>query len=171
MQLRYYHCSFTPTSYAHSTSLPAHLLQQSSHTPTLFYQPDFAMAVLSTLRLLQKLSAQSAFQLSALRGDHSADDLDFEGIGFRTLSLDASSTSIVGSGDMMLPSIDPFDSHLHTGYTRIDSMANPYREHPKPKPTYVWYCDNCGDGPIGNWQPACSSCDHKKCSGCTVQEA
>jgi hypothetical protein len=26
----------------------------------------------------------------------------------------------------------------------------------------IWYCDNCGDGPIPNWNPACVCCDSRK---------
>ena len=26
----------------------------------------------------------------------------------------------------------------------------------------VWYCSECGDGPIPNWNPVCVSCDSKK---------
>jgi len=129
------------------------------------------MAVLSTLRLLQKISAESAFQLPALRGNHNAaGDSDFEGIGYYSLSPNASTTSIIDNGNMMLPSMDPFDSHLHANYTCIDSMANPYREHGKPKPK-VWYCGECGDGPYGDWQVSCQGCQHEKCSGCTEEDA
>lgn len=34
----------------------------------------------------------------------------------------------------------------------------------------VWYCDNCGNGPMGTWYSACTGCGHYRCGGCTVEE-
>jgi hypothetical protein len=34
----------------------------------------------------------------------------------------------------------------------------------------VWYCSNCGDGPIGSWNTVCTSCGHQICGGCTVEQ-
>jgi hypothetical protein len=33
----------------------------------------------------------------------------------------------------------------------------------------AWYCSNCGDGPMGSWEPVCFSCGHVYCSACTVE--
>jgi hypothetical protein len=33
----------------------------------------------------------------------------------------------------------------------------------------VWYCSNCRDGPLGDWQNVCTSCSHVKCGFCTVE--
>jgi len=30
----------------------------------------------------------------------------------------------------------------------------------------VWFCSECGDGPIASWQNACVSCNHQKCCAC-----
>lgn len=32
----------------------------------------------------------------------------------------------------------------------------------------VWYCSQCGDGPIGSWNPGCNSCGHMCCEACTI---
>lgn len=34
----------------------------------------------------------------------------------------------------------------------------------------VWYCSNCGDGPIGSWNPSCT-CGHEYCDKCEVHMA
>ena len=34
----------------------------------------------------------------------------------------------------------------------------------------VWYCSNCGDGPMGPWGEACDNCGHTYCSACTVEK-
>ncbi|OAG22157.1 hypothetical protein CC77DRAFT_788296 [Alternaria alternata] len=37
--------------------------------------------------------------------------------------------------------------------------------------TVVWYCCNCGDGPMGSWGYVCSCCSHEKCGNCAVEVA
>ncbi|KAH7355641.1 hypothetical protein BKA66DRAFT_475278 [Pyrenochaeta sp. MPI-SDFR-AT-0127] len=32
----------------------------------------------------------------------------------------------------------------------------------------VWYCSECREGPMPNWQDACPCCYHQKCDSCTV---
>ncbi|ORY07145.1 hypothetical protein BCR34DRAFT_28555 [Clohesyomyces aquaticus] len=34
---------------------------------------------------------------------------------------------------------------------------------------YVWYCSNCGDGPMGMWNPSCSDCGERRDSNCSMQ--
>jgi hypothetical protein len=34
----------------------------------------------------------------------------------------------------------------------------------------VWYCSECNDGPYGDWQSSCQSCQHSKCSDCSVED-
>ncbi|KAF2622900.1 hypothetical protein BU25DRAFT_425377 [Macroventuria anomochaeta] len=34
----------------------------------------------------------------------------------------------------------------------------------------VWYCSNCGNGPMGTWYTACPCCNHPYCSACTVEQ-
>ncbi|KAF3033628.1 hypothetical protein E8E12_003512 [Didymella heteroderae] len=34
----------------------------------------------------------------------------------------------------------------------------------------VWFCDNCGNGPMGTWYSACTDCGHYRCGGCIVEE-
>jgi hypothetical protein len=42
---------------------------------------------------------------------------------------------------------------------------------PEPKKDmYIWMCSNCGDGPIGIWQPCCTNCNHMKCGSCIMVE-
>jgi hypothetical protein len=33
----------------------------------------------------------------------------------------------------------------------------------------VWYCSDCGNGPLGGWQDVCVECHHRKCMGCEVE--
>jgi hypothetical protein len=33
----------------------------------------------------------------------------------------------------------------------------------------IWYCSDCGDGPIGLWQSCCTACSHVRCAGCYVE--
>ncbi|KAF1922794.1 uncharacterized protein M421DRAFT_349029 [Didymella exigua CBS 183.55] len=33
----------------------------------------------------------------------------------------------------------------------------------------VWYCSECGDGPIGEWQVSCQNCGHAACGACTIE--
>ena len=37
--------------------------------------------------------------------------------------------------------------------------------------TRVWFCSNCYDGPIGDWQSVCVNCMHQKCCACRFEEA
>lgn len=34
----------------------------------------------------------------------------------------------------------------------------------------VWYCSECGDGPIGTWNPQCTSCGHLYCGSCHTED-
>jgi hypothetical protein len=34
----------------------------------------------------------------------------------------------------------------------------------------VWFCSDCGDGPIGSWQNVCQACQHQRCGGCLQEE-
>lgn len=34
----------------------------------------------------------------------------------------------------------------------------------------VWFCSNCGDGPIRDWQTFCAICGHEQCSSCRVED-
>lgn len=33
----------------------------------------------------------------------------------------------------------------------------------------TWFCSNCGDGPIGDWQNTCSNCPHIRCISCRTE--
>jgi hypothetical protein len=33
----------------------------------------------------------------------------------------------------------------------------------------VWYCPDCKDGPIPNWNPVCVNCDSKRAGGCWME--
>lgn len=35
----------------------------------------------------------------------------------------------------------------------------------------VWYCSECGDGPIASWNPCCANCGHATCYACTFEES
>jgi hypothetical protein len=35
----------------------------------------------------------------------------------------------------------------------------------------IWFCSECGDGPLGDWFEQCTSCDHIKCIYCKVEKA
>jgi hypothetical protein len=37
------------------------------------------------------------------------------------------------------------------------------------KTTYVWFCSECGEGPSGNWQNQCASCEHIRCEFCGTE--
>lgn len=34
----------------------------------------------------------------------------------------------------------------------------------------VWYCSECGDGPIGTWNSQCTSCGHLYCGSCHTED-
>ena len=34
----------------------------------------------------------------------------------------------------------------------------------------MWFCSNCGEGPISSWQSVCVHCSHQKCGSCSVEE-
>jgi hypothetical protein len=34
---------------------------------------------------------------------------------------------------------------------------------------FIWYCSECGDGPLGDWFEQCTSCDHIRCSYCKAE--
>ena len=33
----------------------------------------------------------------------------------------------------------------------------------------MWYCSECGDGPMAIWNPCCANCGHAACPTCTVE--
>jgi hypothetical protein len=72
-----------------------------------------------------------------------------------------------------LPLADPFASDIlsvsHEGHTGIYG-DNYYGTDPSDGHT-VWYCSDCGDGPMGTWIPACTACGHSLCGACTVEKA
>ena len=44
-----------------------------------------------------------------------------------------------------------------------------WRGSGKVKGTVVWYCSNCGDGPLGPWQNVCTNCSHDRCVSCATE--
>ena len=34
----------------------------------------------------------------------------------------------------------------------------------------VWYCSDCGDGPIAIWENSCVACNHQKCYACREEQ-
>ena len=71
-----------------------------------------------------------------------------------------------------LPLADPFasgaNSIIHEGHTGFHG-DNYYGTDPSDGHT-VWYCSNCGDGPMGTWITACTACGHYPCGACTVEK-
>lgn len=47
--------------------------------------------------------------------------------------------------------------------------GQPVSRPPKPPPVYVWYCHECGDGPISTWRGQCN-CEHHKCEFCKEEQ-
>lgn len=72
-----------------------------------------------------------------------------------------------------LPLADPFASDIisisHKGHTGIHGDGY-YGTDPSDGHT-VWYCSECGDGPMGTWIPACTACGHSLCGSCNVEKA
>lgn len=72
-----------------------------------------------------------------------------------------------------LPLADPFASDIisisHKRHTGIHGDGY-YGTDPSDGHT-VWYCSDCGDGPMGTWIPACTACGHSLCGSCTVEKA
>jgi len=62
-------------------------------------------------------------------------------------------------GDYTPPSNNFFDTEIGRGGGSAPADGD-----------YVWFCSQCGDGPIGSWQAVCVSCDHHKCSSCTAEK-
>lgn len=73
-----------------------------------------------------------------------------------------------------IPLADPFTSGAmaigHEGYSDMHS-DNYYGNEPCDGGSTVWYCSDCGDGPIGSWNPNCTSCGHVYCGACIVEKA
>lgn len=34
----------------------------------------------------------------------------------------------------------------------------------------VWFCSACKDGPKGDWQNVCTTCNHQRCTACTMEK-
>lgn len=47
-----------------------------------------------------------------------------------------------------------------------DMFDGPTQEGPTEA---VWYCAECGDGPIPDWNPCCSSCPYRRNGGCWAE--
>jgi hypothetical protein len=59
-------------------------------------------------------------------------------------------------------------------HAQHDTLMDPYasiKQAPMDGPEdKVWFCSSCGDGPIGDWQNVCQSCQHQRCGGCHEEE-
>ncbi|KAH8725456.1 hypothetical protein GQ44DRAFT_217545 [Phaeosphaeriaceae sp. PMI808] len=86
------------------------------------------------------------------------------------------SLSILHNGDGALPIGNLFDSQPGVPYAQIGITTLPWTNNECGQtPTdggknFVWFCHNCGDGPICWWQTQCVICGHVRCSICTVEE-
>jgi hypothetical protein len=82
-------------------------------------------------------------------------------------------------GDGPYPSWNPTcascDYKKNTGCWVEDPNVNHTSLHGSPeddpglKPEIRWYCDNCDDGPMMDWNPVCSNCGHKRGSCCLTE--
>ena len=82
------------------------------------------------------------------------------------------SPTMLMASDALIPVADPFASNIvsisHDGHAGMHS-DNYYGLEPCDGNT-VWYCSACGDGPIGSWNPNCTSCGHVYCGACIVEK-
>lgn len=88
------------------------------------------------------------------------------GLEFPSKDIRFTSYSAVGLdiADPFAGDIIPICNEVHTGIHGDGKYGNA----PCDGPT-VWYCSSCGDGPIGSWNPCCTSCGHAYCGACTVE--
>jgi hypothetical protein len=64
------------------------------------------------------------------------------------------------------------DSHTHNAYPDTviqSSTTHGYTSCPKKPTVITWYCHECGDGPLADWNHQCS-CEHIKCCYCKEEE-
>ncbi|KAF2029151.1 hypothetical protein EK21DRAFT_90046 [Setomelanomma holmii] len=71
-----------------------------------------------------------------------------------------------------------YGTTLSTIRTEAGAVFGPYDSHeqprargPKKPETVVWFCSECGDGPILDWQTACPQCYHQRCGSCKEEYA
>lgn len=82
-------------------------------------------------------------------------------------------SSNVDSTHQHLPSTTPSKSPVHK-ITDMDVTPAICVHFSDEKPIdgggYVWFCCNCGDGPMGGANNlACSDCRHQRCSSCAIE--
>jgi streptogramin lyase len=118
------------------------------------------MAILSTLRydrdLPVYLKNPTANNLSA--ATHSEEDV----------ADSTQTTSMLHSHGVALPLGTLFSNDDYNQTHPSPSGGHGYM----PAPTdggAVWFCSDCGDGPIGLWQICCTACSHQRCAGCVVE--
>jgi hypothetical protein len=96
---------------------------------------------------------------------HHSEHVDYEA----TPSLTDNTTvaSVLHPGVTALP-IGPLFGGDPTSLSNSMSGDNmPYNHGPAPTDgETVWFCSECGDGPIGSWQASCPSCYHTICGSC-----
>lgn len=62
------------------------------------------------------------------------------------------------------------DIFVGSSFSTVGDNAVDHQNNTTPSDgEVVWYCSDCGDGPLGSWYSACPMCNHKRCGGCTVQ--